>query len=205
MPIAEAVRGVEESYDLKTRLKEGGRAVGLDNRPSPAPRMRDGFSLISSLSLPLSFSIPDPLCLPLSLISSVCLLSPPAGSTAYRPPASRTQSLTPLRHPTMPPSPPRNRLPRPHRQPLPRTITTTTTTTSLPESTRKEKSIIGIRRAAGSLLSSMLHREFAKTISPSKIPILHLNNDKFSKFSVNMFNKWYTEEMFVICTDKELL
>ena len=85
------------------------------------------------------------------------------------------------------------------------TTTTITTTTSLPESTRKEKSIIGIWRAAGSLPSSMLHREFTKTISPSKIPIPHLNNEKISKFSVNMFSKWYTEEMFIICTDKELL
>ena len=84
-------------------------------------------------------------------------------------------------------------------------ITTTTITTTLPASLRKEKSIIGIRRAAGSLLSSVPHREFTKTISPSKIPTLHLNNEKFSTVSVNVFNKWYTEEIFKICTNKELL
>jgi len=85
------------------------------------------------------------------------------------------------------------------------TTTTTTITTTLPASIRKEKSIIGITRAAGSLFSSVPHREFTKTIPPSKIQILHLNNEKFSTVSVNVFNKWYTEEIFKICTNKELL
>lgn len=117
--VAEEGRGAKEGGDLKTRLK---RRRGADGLETPPPLLQEG-QMVSPVSL--TFSIPDPLCVPLpSSLCPVCLISPHVLSTAHRPrplglspshlsttlqcpPApGRTPRPAPTDHPLLTPSPP---------------------------------------------------------------------------------------------------
>lgn len=78
--------------------------------------MRDGFSPISSLSLPLSSSIPDPMCLPLPLLISSVLSLPTPLLTAPRPPRLSPSHLSTTLQ--CPPAPGRTSRPAPTDSPF---------------------------------------------------------------------------------------